>query len=248
MAAAEAPSDDEDDLSNLSEIMSRYSSDSYVALKFDETFQFLQVKAEKVSADDDVIDNKMKRLLIDLMNEQRGQVMRAWIANKAVGKFSADGQDDKKLKGMQQDALNELDEASFKQFIRLLTDEELSQLLKLILPIVKLEPGRYLIGAKVRLIQFKNENLWARVGGGYTKLADLMAAEAKIDCSQISAQMAKKGQSFHKAVIDILVQKQAGDKVIQQYIRDHKDDQIPFLPILEAIREREVKTWNKRKK
>ena len=42
-------------------------------------------------------------------------------------------------------------------------------------------------------------------------MADLMATEAKIDCSQISAQMAKNRKSFHETVVDILVQKHAGD-------------------------------------
>ena len=48
---------------------------------------------------------------------------------------------------------------------------ELDELLRLILPIIKLEQGKYLIGTKVRQIQFKNNNLIARVGGGYMNLS-----------------------------------------------------------------------------
>ena len=75
----------------------------------------------------------------------------------------------------------------------MLSDIELSELLRLILPIVKLEPGKYLIRTKVRQVQFKNNNLIARVGGGYMNLAEAITSEAKINCSQISLQMEKKG-------------------------------------------------------
>jgi len=49
-------------------------------------------------------------------------------------------------------AMNEIEDGSFQDFINLLSDIELSELLRLILPIVKLEPGKYLIGTKVRQI------------------------------------------------------------------------------------------------
>ena len=63
---------------------------------------------------------------------------------------------------------------------------ELDELLRLILPIIKLEQGKYLIGTKVRQIQFKNNNLIARVGGGYMNLSQALASEAKINCLQIA--------------------------------------------------------------
>ena len=49
-------------------------SDSYVTREFNQAFHFLQKKAEKVSADDDAIDNNMKRLLSGMMEDQRMQV------------------------------------------------------------------------------------------------------------------------------------------------------------------------------
>ena len=110
-----------------------------------------------------------------------------------MGKFSADEGDEVKLKSMREAALNDIDDGSFQDFINLLSDVELSELLRLILPIVKLESGKYLIGTKVRQIQFKNDVLMTRVGGGYMNLADAIAGEAKINCSQISLQMEKKG-------------------------------------------------------
>jgi len=47
----------------------------------------------------------------------------------------------------------ELENGSFQDFIDVLSDVELNELLRLVLPIVKLEPGKYMIGTKVRQIQ-----------------------------------------------------------------------------------------------
>jgi len=68
----------------------------------------------------------------------------------------------------------------------MLSDLELEELLRLILPIVKLSPGIYLIGTKVRQIKFSNNNLLVRVGGGYMNLNDAIASESKINCLQIA--------------------------------------------------------------
>lgn len=40
------------------------------------------------------------------------------------------------------------DGGSFKDFLNLLSNAELDECLRLILPIIKLEPGKYLIGTK----------------------------------------------------------------------------------------------------
>ena len=78
--------------------------------------------------------------------------------------------------------LADFDRTSFQDFIDLLSDLELDELLRLILPIVKIETGKYLIGTKVRQIHFKNDNLLARVGGGYMNLSQAITSEAKIGC------------------------------------------------------------------
>ena len=59
------------------------------------------------------------------------------------------------------------EEGSFQNFIDLLSDAELEECLRLILPIIKLEPGKYLIGTKVLKILIRNNLLIARVGGGF---------------------------------------------------------------------------------
>ena len=80
---------------------------------------------------------------------------------------------------------------NFQDFIDVLSDSELDELLRLILPIVKIEPGKYLIGTKVRQIQLKEKSLLVRVGGGYMDLSLAINSEAKIGCLQIALQMEK---------------------------------------------------------
>ena len=39
-----------------------------------------------------------------------------------------------------------------------------------LIPIVRIESGKYLIGTEVKSMQIKNESLLVRVGGGYATL------------------------------------------------------------------------------
>ena len=142
-------------------------NDSHVMRQFNKAFQFIQINAEKVSPDDDAIDQSLKNVLLGLLDEQRGQVQRAWLKSNR-----------------QEDQTEESEEVegSFQDFIDLLSDVELNEMLRLILPIVKLESGKYMIGTKVRLLQQKGDILLARVGGGYIDLSQAISSEAKIHC------------------------------------------------------------------
>ena len=62
------------------------------------------------------------------------------------------------------------EDSSFQDFIDLLSDVELEECLRLLLPIIKLDAGKYLVGTKVMKILIRNNNLIARVGGGFTDL------------------------------------------------------------------------------
>ena len=59
---------------------------------------------------------------------------------------------------------------SFQSYIDLLSSEELEEILKLLIPVVKLNVKMYLIGTKSRHLQIKNTNLLVRVGGGFMDL------------------------------------------------------------------------------
>ena len=129
----------------------------------------------------------------------------------------------------------------------MLSDAELEECLRLLLPIIKLDAGKYLVGTKVMKILIRNNNLIARVGGGFTDLNQAINSEAKIQCLQISLQMEKKGQTFQDTMIDILREKKATEKVINKFIRDTSRIQIPFKIVVGAIKSREGRNWEQRK-
>ena len=72
------------------------------------------------------------------------------------------------------------EEGTFQTFIDLLSDQELEDILRLILPIIKLDTGKYLIGSKILKILIRNNHLIARVGGGFMDFNQVVASEAKI--------------------------------------------------------------------
>ena len=74
------------------------------------------------------------------------------------------------------------EEANFRNFLELLTDLELEECLRLIMPIIKLKPGSYLIGTKIKQVIIRNKRLIARVGGGFMDLNKAIAIDAKIEC------------------------------------------------------------------
>lgn len=82
----------------------------------------------------------------------------------------------------QEEAKELTEEETFQQFVDLLTDLELEEMLRLLMPIIKLGPGKYLIGSKIRQIIIKNNQLIARVGGGFMELDQCIAIEAKTEC------------------------------------------------------------------
>ena len=128
------------------------------------------------------------------------------------------------------------DEGGVADFFSLMSDLELEECLRLILPIVKLDPNKYLIGTKVRQVQIKNDSLLARVGGGFMEMDQMLAQEAKIQCVQILMQMEKKEQTFQETMVEILEQKRADLNVINRFLRETKKVSIPFYELVNAVR------------
>jgi len=53
--------------------------------------------------------------------------------------------------------------------------------------------------------------------------------------------------NYKDTMVEILTQKKASERVIRQFMRDKSNDQIPFQPILNAVKAREGKNWEQRK-
>ena len=57
-------------------------------------------------------------------------------------------------------------------FLNHMSEGELSLLLTSTLPIIKLEPGLYMIGTEKKAVQIKSDRLFIRVGGGFSTVED----------------------------------------------------------------------------
>lgn len=85
------------------------------------------------------------------------------------------------------DAMVESSEIPAKfAFMAMMKVPELEGLMVGLIPIVKLDTGKYLIGAEVKSMQIKNDSLLVRVGGGYCSLEEHIAKVARYECLKIN--------------------------------------------------------------
>lgn len=183
-----------------------------------------------LNADDDQVDQNLKEIFLQNIHAQRSKASEAWLKSNRKSLSPTNNAKDAEKSAQDTglaDVQNQQDR-SMQEYLNLLTDLELDELLRLILPIIKLEPGKYLIGTKIRQIIITNNGLIIRTGGGFTELNQAMAQEAKIQCLQISLQMERKRQSFKEAMIDILTQKKASISTIKKFIKDMDKVKLPF--------------------
>ena len=85
-----------------------------------------------------------------------------------------------------------------------MSNQELEQCLRLIVPVIKLDTNTYIIGTQKRVLLMKNTNLMMRVGGGFMELNEYLRQEAKFECLKISMTMEKQQQTYQEVLVDIL--------------------------------------------
>lgn len=69
-----------------------------------------------------------------------------------------------------------------------------------LIPIVRIESGKYLIGTEIKSMQIRNESLLVRVGGGYATLQDHIAKVARQECLKLQNLMKKRSLDYKGAV------------------------------------------------
>ena len=77
-----------------------------------------------------------------------------------------------------------------------MSNEELEQCMRLLVPVIKLDTNSYIVGTQKRQLVMKNTNLLMRVGGGFMELNEYLRQEAKFECLKISMAMGKQQQSY----------------------------------------------------
>ena len=79
------------------------------------------------------------------------------------------------------DGLDGMDiEGNFQKFIELFSDKQLEECLRLLIPIIKLDQNKYMVGTAIKQIQMKNNNLIIKVGGGYETLTKYLKTNSKL--------------------------------------------------------------------
>ena len=73
-----------------------------------------------------------------------------------------------------------------------MNEEEINMPLTSLLPVLKLEAGKYMIGTEKKPIQIKNDSLLIRVGGGYATLEEYLHQNGPFECIKIAKVMRDK--------------------------------------------------------
>lgn len=77
-------------------------------------------------------------------------------------------------------------------FLDHMNEEEINMLLTSLLPVLKLEAGKYMIGTEKKPIQIKNDSLLIRVGGGYATLEEYLHQNGPFECIKLAKVMRDK--------------------------------------------------------
>ena len=117
--------------------------------------------------------------------------------------------------------------------------EEINQLLSSILPIIKLESGKYMIGTEKKNIAIKSDRLLIRTGGGFTTLEDHIKQNGPFECIKISKVMRDKNCSFKLAVKFYLEKHKSIDKVISDFMKTDEANSEMFAKAIEKLREQQ---------
>ena len=131
---------------------------------------------------------KRKELYAAHRDELKKEVMTAEKHYEEINLF---GQAVEDLEETKDGPSEKKDLNDFQNFVDLLSRSELEEILRLLIPIIKLRTNLYLVGTKQRQIFVKNTNLLIRVGGGYMDLNEYLGQQSKSECLAISNKMEK---------------------------------------------------------
>ena len=155
--------------------------------------------------------------------------------------------DETDLPGEAEEEDKKQEKPSLSSFMDLLSQQQTEEILRLLIPVIKLNVKMYLIGTKSRHLQIKNTNLLVRVGGGFMDLDQYLTQYSKSECLKINMLMQKHEMTYREAVVQILKQHKAAEKVVNKFKRDSEIVPIHFTEVLTALKLREKRIWEERK-
>ena len=108
-----------------------------------------------------------------------------------------------------------------------------------LIPIVKIDKGKYLIGTEVKAIQIKNDSLLVRVGGGYVTLDEHIQKVARYECLRINQLMKKKNLDFKSAVNFYLDSHKVDPKVKASWLKSDNATVQAFDSTMKVLEKRQ---------
>lgn len=100
-------------------------------------------------------------------------------------------------------------------YLSKLSMEQLEQTCSCLVPLVRIDSGKYLVGAEQKTLILKESSLLVRVGGGFSLLEDHIRKVALSECLKIYFQMNKESLEFKQAVLNLLTKLNV-DKVVKE--------------------------------
>ena len=144
-----------------------------------------------------------------------------------------------KMEEVKQNPFNSAENSSSSkhQFIDIMTETELCEVLELYFPIIKLDKKTYMIGVERKVIQTKNEKLFIKTLEGYIPLERYIKLECIDGSLQIEKTIRDLMKTFKQVVILHMLGHKATPAIISNYEAVENINQEIFLAIISRLRE-----------
>lgn len=108
-----------------------------------------------------------------------------------------------------------------------------------LIPVVKIDTGKYLIGSKLTSLQIKSESQLVHVGGGYTSLEDYITKVARFECLKINKHMKKHNKDYENAVCGFLDKHKAHVKIKSGFLSSQNQSGEIFSTTMKVLEKKQ---------
>ena len=87
------------------------------------------------------------------------------------------------------------------------------------IPVIRVKPGRYVIGTDLKMLVIKGEICMVRVGGGYERLDEYVKRNQDIEIDKIKKLIKESGKNFRFVMVELLKKYKAENLVIDSFTK-----------------------------
>ena len=122
-------------------------------------------------------------------------------------------------------------------FLQEMDTSEINQLLTALVPVLKLEGGKYLLGTQKHIVQIKSNCLMIRVGGGFATMTEYLHQNGPFECIKLTKVMRDQKCNFKDAVKFYLEKHNAAKKVMSEWIKTKDNNTELFEKTIQRMRD-----------